>query len=148
MCNENFMNTGVLVEELAPLAGDKYNEIVKLFGKTLQFSGGALKIHDDLVAGENSFTWEKAGMTVQNIISIAGQFSPLVRITNAGEQLLEKTAFTAIAEYAGHQVSTSISQNEKARQYLNDKIQEIDNRIRVQEQIVNDYKKIQPAGCH
>ena len=152
LTNDNFTQTGVLVEELKSLGGEKYEPVVEALGKTLQFQGGTLKIYDDLIAGErlsaNASIFEgSGGKMLQNIISVAGQFCPLVRITNAGEQLLEKTAYAAIAEYSAHQMATSVSQNEKAKEYSRNKINEINDKLKNYESIVNEYRKINPAGC-
>lgn len=151
LTNSNFSNTGVLVEELAVLAPTKYQESITQVGKILQIEGSTLKIYDDIADGKKLETksdyFEAAGKTTQNIISVAGIFCPLVRITAAGEQLVEKAAYAAISDYAIHQMSTSKSQNEKAQEFLKNKMLDIDNKIKILEPDVAEYKKINPAGC-
>jgi hypothetical protein len=146
LANENFTSTGVLVEEYSYLGGTKYEEVFKSFGKTLQFQGGLVKTYDDIADG-GKFSLDIAGKTAQNLIGIAGQFWPFIRIANAAEQLVEKTAYAAYAEFAAHQMATSVSQNAKAKTYLNDQIKQLNERINNYESVVNEYKKINPAGC-
>lgn len=146
LANENFTNTGVLVEELSPLGGNKYEGLITDFGKTLQLQGGILKTYDDAADG-GKISWDMAGKTAQNMIGIAGQFWPFIRITNAAEQLIEKTAYAAYAQFAAHQVTTSLSQNAKAKEYLNNQLKDIAEKMKQQEFIINEYKKINPAGC-
>lgn len=146
LANENFTNTGVLVEELSPLGGTKYEGLITDFGKTLQLQGGILKAYDDVADG-GKISWDMAGKTAQNMIGIAGQFWPFIRITNAAEQLVEKAAYSAYAQFAAHQVTTSLSQNAKAKAYLNNQLKDIAEKMKQQEFIINEYKKINPAGC-
>jgi hypothetical protein len=144
--NENISNTGVLIEELSSLGGNKYEVLIKGFGKNLQLQGAALKVYADIAHGGN-ISWDMAGKTAQNFIGIAGQFWPFVRITNAAEQLVEKTAYAAYAKFAAHQVSISLSQNAKAKEYLNNQLKEIKEKLKQYENVVNEYKKINPEGC-
>lgn len=150
LSNENFTQTGVMVEELAQFGG-KYKEPLSTLGKALQVDGGILKIYDDVADGKKLETssdyFEVGGKSFQNMINVVGMFCPLVRITTAGEQLVEKAAYAAISEYAIHQMTTSSSQNQKAQDFLKNKMLDIENKIKLLEPIILEYKKINPAGC-
>jgi hypothetical protein len=52
-----------------------------------------------------------------------------------------KTAYAAYAKFAAHQVSISLSQNAKAKEYLNNQLKEIKEKLKQYENVVNEYKK-------
>jgi hypothetical protein len=131
--NDIFKNLGSIIEESANFAPNYLKKELEVLGKTMQLEGASVKM---LLS-----TWKKeyANFFIETVSAIGIVYPPL-KYAVAGEQFVEQSLFSAIADYSAIQLSLDISKNEKASSYLKVKQQEATKKIEKNEALIKKYQ--------
>lgn len=135
--NENLKNIGSIIEESAKLAPEYYKKELELMGKLFQLGGSSSKTILALWQKEfGNATIE----TMSTTLSLIGNKYPVFKVWFTGEQIVEQTAFTIIAERTAYQLSLDISNNEKAYSHLSQKLMDAQMKIEKNEAVIKKYQ--------
>jgi len=137
LANQSYTYAGEMLEGASVFAGEKYSKIFEKAGKCLQMNGSSLGLVKDN-SNEN---------IANSVIDAVGLFVPPASLTAAGSRIALKTAYEIYSDWQIHKLSTTKSENLKAQEFLKSKIEELDNSISLNQAIVDEYKKSNPAGC-
>lgn len=137
LANQSYTYAGQMIEGASVFADKKYKTTFEQAGRCLQMNGASLGMVKD-----NSN--EDIGNAV---VDAVGLFVPPASLTAAGTRIALKTAYEIYSDWQIHKLSTTKSENLKAQEFLKSKIEELDNGISLNQAIVDEYKKANPAGC-
>ncbi|OFY97473.1 MAG: hypothetical protein A3K10_13435 [Bacteroidetes bacterium RIFCSPLOWO2_12_FULL_31_6] len=137
LANQSYSYTGEMLEGASVFMGEKYSKTMEQAGKCLQMNSSSLGMVQD----------NSEDNIANTLVDAVGIIVPPAGLAAAGTRIALKSIYEIYSDWQIHKLSTTKSENKKAQEFLMEKIKELDMEISFNQNIVDEYKKIKPAGC-